>query len=223
MTFPYGQGGTFTISVTGQNSDTGVSQPSGTVIYTIGSGATQTVALTNGVATLTVPATQPANSYAVTASYAGDTNYSAAQPIPVQLQVTKATATVALTSLSATYDGNPHAATATTPPSGLNVTSTYNGSATPPTGAGTYTVLSTINDPNYSGTATATLVISKATAPISFTMASHHYGDAPFTVSASSPSTGAHHLHVAVGTGYGVRINSDDHRRGHGHAASVGG
>jgi len=192
VTFPSGQGGTFTISVTGQNSGTGVSQPSGTVIYTIGSGATQTAALTNGVATVTVPATQPANSYAVTASYAGDTGYSAAQPITVQLQVIKATATVTLNNLSATYDGNPHAATATTTPSNLNVTFTYNGSATPPTAANSYTVVGTIADnDNYSSTATATLVISEAAAPISFAIASHHYGDAPFTVSASSPSTGA--------------------------------
>ncbi len=190
VTFPYGQGGTFTISVTGQNSGTGVSQPSGTVIYTIGSGATQTAALTNGVATVTVPATQPANSYAVIASYAGDTGYSAAQPITVQLQVIKATATVTLNSLSATYDGNPHAATATTTPSNLNVTFTYNGSATAPTAAGSYAVAGTVNDPNYSGAATATLVISKATATVTLGSLSTTYDGNPHTATATTTPSG---------------------------------
>lgn len=190
VTFPYGQGGTFTISVTGQNSGTGVSQPSGTVIYTIGSSALQTAALTNGVATLTVPATQPANSYAVTASYAGDTSYSAAQPITVQLQVTKAIATVTLGSLNPTYDTNPHAATATTTPSNLNVTFTYNGSATAPTAAGSYTVVGTINDPNYSGTATVTLVISKAAATVALGSLSATYDTNQHAATATTTPSG---------------------------------
>jgi hypothetical protein len=75
------------------------------------------------------------------------------------LVIAKAAATVTLGSLTATYDGTPKAATATTTPSGLNVTFTYNGSSTAPTAAGNYTVVGTINDSNYQGTATGTLVI----------------------------------------------------------------
>ena len=43
------------------------------------------------------------------------------------------------------------------------MTFTYNGSATVPTAAGSYTVVATINDANYQGSATGTLVIDKAT------------------------------------------------------------
>jgi hypothetical protein len=44
----------------------------------------------------------------------------------------------------------------------LTVSFTYNGSATIPTAAGSYTVVGTINDANYQGSATNTLVINKA-------------------------------------------------------------
>jgi hypothetical protein len=83
------------------------------------------------------------------------------------LSVNKASATVTLGDLSATYDCNPHSATATTSPPGLTVDITYDGSNTPPTNAGDYTVVATINDPNYSGSATDTLHIAKADASIS--------------------------------------------------------
>src|ERR1019366_5991840 len=68
-----------------------------------------------------------------------------------------------LGSLSQTYNGSAKPATATTTPSGLTVSFTYNGSATVPTSAGSYTVIGTINDANYQGSATNTLVINAAT------------------------------------------------------------
>src|SRR5207249_3811297 len=52
--------------------------------------------------------------------------------------------------------------TATTNPAGLSVSFTYNGSQTPPTNAGSYTVVGTINDANYQGSATGTLTINQA-------------------------------------------------------------
>ncbi|MGA9779532.1 MAG: MBG domain-containing protein, partial [Verrucomicrobiia bacterium] len=72
------------------------------------------------------------------------------------LTVNKATASITLGSLNQTYSGSAKTATATTTPSGLAVTFTYNGSATAPTSAGSYTVVGTINDPNYQGSATGT-------------------------------------------------------------------
>jgi len=78
------------------------------------------------------------------------------------LTVNKATASITLGNLSQTYNGSAEAATATTTPSGLAVTFTYNGSATVPTSAGSYTVVGTINDPNYQGNGTGTLVIAPA-------------------------------------------------------------
>jgi len=82
------------------------------------------------------------------------------------LVIDKASAAVTLGSLNQTYGGAAKAATATTTPSGLAVSFTYNGSATIPTGAGSYTVVGTINDANYQGNATGTLVIDKATAAV---------------------------------------------------------
>jgi hypothetical protein len=84
------------------------------------------------------------------------------------LTITKGTATVTLGNLAASYDGNPHGATATTNPPGLNVTFTYgSGSSTPPSNVGSYKVIGTIDDPTYQGTQTGTLVISKSTATVS--------------------------------------------------------
>lgn len=78
-----------------------------------------------------------------------------------QLLVTfrKAAASVVLGDLAQSYDGTPKSLTATTTPAGLSVTLTYDGSATPPTNPGSYAVVATINDPNYTGSASGTLRI----------------------------------------------------------------
>jgi len=78
------------------------------------------------------------------------------------LTVNRATATLVLGSLSATYNGSPHSASATTTPSSLSAGYTYNGSATAPIDAGTYAVVGTISDPNYQGSTSGTLTIAKA-------------------------------------------------------------
>ncbi len=82
------------------------------------------------------------------------------------LVINKGTATVALANLSQTYDGTAKSATATTVPSGLTVNLTYNGSASAPTNTGTYTVVGTVSDANYTGSATNTLAVSKAAATV---------------------------------------------------------
>ena len=74
----------------------------------------------------------------------------------------KNAAMVTLGNLIQTYNGTGRQATAATTPAGLNVTLTYNGSATPPAAAGSYAVVATVNDPNYAGRATGTLVIAPA-------------------------------------------------------------
>ena len=76
------------------------------------------------------------------------------------LVIAKATATVTLGSLSATYDGTAKPATATTTPGGLTVNFTYDESPTAPTDAGTYSVVGTISSTNYTGSATGSLVIT---------------------------------------------------------------
>jgi len=112
----------------------------------------------------TATASSPAGTYPITVS-AGTlaaANYTFAFTNGT-LTITPASSTVTLGNLAATYTGAPLAATATTVPAGLPVTFTYNGSTTAPTAAGSYTVVATVSNPNYTGTASGTLVISKAT------------------------------------------------------------
>lgn len=76
------------------------------------------------------------------------------------LTIAAVNATVTLGNLRQAYDGTPKSVTVVTNPANLPFTVTYNGSATAPTNPGTYTVVATINDPNYSGTLTGQLVIT---------------------------------------------------------------
>ena len=71
-------------------------------------------------------------------------------------------ATVELGNLSQIYDGTAKSVSVTTDPANLAVSVTYNGSASAPANAGSYTVAGTITDLNYYGGATTTLVIAPA-------------------------------------------------------------
>src|ERR1019366_3494889 len=75
--------------------------------------------------------------------------------------------------------------TATFSPPGTAVNITYNGSSTPPIGAGSYTVVATISNGSYSGSATNTLTIAKATATI--TVADDGLNDGQATATTSPP------------------------------------
>lgn len=88
-------------------------------------------------------------------------------------------ATVTLGDLSQTYTGSPLPVSVSTTPAGLAVRVTYNGSATVPTAAGSYSVVATITDPNYSGSASGTLIIAQATPAVTWaTPAAISYGKA---------------------------------------------
>jgi len=73
--------------------------------------------------------------------------------------VAKNPATVLLGDLLQTYDGSAKPVSSTTDPVGLAVDLTYDGSTSAPTNEGSYTVVGTIDDPAYQGSATKTLVI----------------------------------------------------------------
>jgi hypothetical protein len=112
-----------------------------------------------------------------------------ATSFPAVLTVQRATATVTLGRLSATYDGAAHPATATTSPASLAVSFTYDGSNSAPTAGGTYAVAGTITDANYAGSATGTLVIGPASQTITFPApAGPLRATVPFTVSATASS-----------------------------------
>jgi len=107
------------------------------------------------------------------------TDYATPAAVTTSITVTQSTATVTLGNLTQTYTGSPLSATATTNPTGLKVALTYNGSTTPPTTVGSYTVVATINDTNYTGSATGTFTITPATPVLSWAApASIAYGTA---------------------------------------------
>jgi hypothetical protein len=106
--------------------------------------------------------------------------------VPVTLTVNKAAATIALSGSPVVYDGSPKVVTATTNPAGLAVQLTYNGSGLAPTNAGTYAVAAEIVDPNYSGFATGTLVISKAPATIALANLVQPYNGQPRPVTVTT-------------------------------------
>ncbi len=125
----------------------------------------------------------------ITAQQAGNADFAAATDVPQTLTVAKATATVSLASLSQVYTGSPRSVSATTTPAGLTVGVTYDGSATAPTAVGSYPVVATISDPNFTGTASGTLQITKADQTITFAaLPSLAFGDAPFQLAATSSS-----------------------------------
>jgi len=104
------------------------------------------------------------------------------------LTINKASATVALSDLAQTYDGTAKSAKATTSPADLTVTFTYDGSTTPPTNAGSYAVVGTIDNANYTGSSNGTLVISPALATISITKTAQVFDGTPKAVMvATSP------------------------------------
>ncbi|MFH0909522.1 MAG: MBG domain-containing protein [bacterium] len=104
----------------------------------------------------------------IVASQAGNANWNAAPDVTNTFDVTKATAGVYLQDLAQVYDGTARSVTATTDPSGLTVTFTYDGLGTAPTNVGTYAVTGTVSDVTYMGAATDTLTVSKAGQTITF-------------------------------------------------------
>ena len=107
---------------------------------------------------------------AVTASKAADGNYTAVSSQPHPVFATKAPATVTLTGLAPTYNGSAHAAGATTLPAGLNgVSFTYDAETVAPRAAGSYTVVATLDHPDYAGSRAGTMTIARKQVTGSFT------------------------------------------------------
>ncbi len=103
------------------------------------------------------------------------------------ISISKATAGIALSNINTVYNGLPQSVIPTTTPSGLNVIITYDGSATPPTDAGSYAVVATLDDAHYSGSKSETLFIDKATLTATGDAKNRFYGaaDPAFTITYS--------------------------------------
>ena len=128
-----------------------------------------------------------AGSYTVVGSIT-DSNYTGTAT--GTLAISKATGTLTLGNLTQTYDGTAKSASASTTPSGLAVNLTYNGSSSPAVKAGSYTVVGSITDSNYSGTATGTLAISKATGTLTLGNLTQTYDGTAKSASASTTPSG---------------------------------
>ncbi len=72
-------------------------------------------------------------------------------------------ATIVLSNLNQIYDGTEKAISAVTTPSGLSVIVTYDDSTDVPIDGGVYDVEATISDPNYTGSASGTLIVNQTT------------------------------------------------------------
>ncbi len=131
-----------------------------------------------------IPAAAGGYTVALTATNAAGTGGAT-----LALAIAKASASVTLGNLSATYDGAPHPASVSVTPPGLVVGVTYDGSAAAPVNAGSYSVVAAVHDANYAGGATATLVIAPAAQTITFpNPGAKTYGDAPFALTATASS-----------------------------------
>jgi hypothetical protein len=154
--------------VTGSTVTVGLGQsPAGATL-----GGTVTQPVINGYATFNNLTLSPAGSYTLTV-----TDSDLAGKLTTSLITVSSgslpTATLGLSDLSYTYNGLSHAALVTTNPPGLSgVTITYSQNGVDvanPTHAGIYTVMATLDNPNYEAQpVTGTLVIAKVTPTITW-------------------------------------------------------
>jgi hypothetical protein len=113
-------------------------------------------------------------------AYSSETNYLASD----------LSCTVAISNLDQTYSGQPEPVTVTTVPASLAVNVTYNGSASVPVDAGSYTVIATVASATYAGAATNMLVISPALAVVTLANLQQTYNNAGNEVSVTTQPAG---------------------------------
>ena len=98
----------------------------------------------------------------IEATQAGNADWAAATPRTNSITVTKAVADVTLNGLSQVVS-NTYPVTASTIPTNLAVSITYDGSAAVPTEIGSYTITGLVSEVMYQGSATGTLIIAAQT------------------------------------------------------------
>ncbi|NCD35321.1 MAG: DUF1573 domain-containing protein, partial [Spartobacteria bacterium] len=156
-------------AITFPNAGTQLTTNTTLLTATATSGLAVTYAVISGPAVLATNQLTYTNSgtVVVQASQAGNSNWLAANSVTQTFAVTKAVASVSLTNLTQTYDRGAHTATVTCVPS-VPYTVTYNGSASAPVNAGSYTVVATAVHPIWQGGATNTLTIQKSAQTVTF-------------------------------------------------------
>lgn len=111
----------------------------------------------------------------VEANQEGTKNYNEATSVQESFLVEKATASIEISNLAQNFDGTPKTVTVATTPSALNTVITYDGSSTAPSAKGTYLVEVEIDEVNYKGSKSATLVINGA--PVSSGLPTSTYAE----------------------------------------------
>ncbi len=111
-----------------------------------------------------------------------------------------------LAGLAQIYDGEPKPASAMTDPESLAVAITYDGGTAAPTDAGSYAVAATVTCPNYSGSASGTLVIAPAAATVTLGDLAQTYDGAPKPATATTDPAGPA---VAITYGGGTAVPTD--------------
>lgn len=141
------------------------------------------------LATTTANAASPAGVYPITVSGGSDDRYSFIYEHGTLTVVPKLAATVTLSNLTQTYNGDFIRPTVATQPQGLNVKILYNGSSVPAKNAGTYTIEAMIENANYEGSATGTLTVVKASQTINLlALPELVAGDGPVTFGVQATS-----------------------------------
>lgn len=149
-------------------------------------------AITEPVASTTATEASPFGTYPIQLAGGDASNYILTLTNGT-LTIMPPIATIQIASASVVYDGTAKSVTVTTIPPALSVSVTYHldGEEVPaPTNAGTYEVLAAITDPNFDGSASGTLTITKADQTITFANISDKtLGDAAFSLVATSSSS----------------------------------
>ncbi len=145
---------------------------------------------TGAIYTIPSAVTADAGSYDVVVTNVMGTVTSPTAPVTVS----KAVADVNLGNLLQVYNGSPRGVSVSTSvgvdPVELSYTVTYEGAPTPPVDAGSYQVAVTVNDVNYTGSASGTLVVAPAVAGVTLGNLTHTYDGAPQPVSVTTTPAG---------------------------------
>lgn len=157
-----------------------------------------------------------AGNYTVTVRILGASSNTVYAQATQAVAVGSSSSTIAIdpASLSQTYNGGTHPVIVNTTPAGLSYTVTYDGSATPPTNAGDYTVVATIAQSGYSGTDTQTLHVAKAVGTVTF-------GATAFTFDGTAHSTTAVIAQESGNTSACVLTPTGDYPRLHAGSTSI--
>jgi hypothetical protein len=190
--FAYGIGGTIGITVSPQGT---AIVPTGSITATIGAGAPQTSALSNGAAAISVPTTQAIGTYTVSIAYSGDGTFNTATAAGM-LAITRAAATLTWATPAAITYGTALSATQLDATASVPGSFVYTPSAGTVPGAGTQMLTATFSptdNVNYAtATATVQLLVNPAPLAVRAANATRSYGspNPAFTAAVSGAVNG---------------------------------